>query len=99
METMTTSAAVTINPADLEHLIGRVVKETVQEEFMRFFRTPNRPLLEYWIHEGPEDPEGDEQLLTEALAMIQQYGENREGWKTLEDFEAELAETANELPR
>ncbi len=101
METTTISSAVMINPTDLEHLIRRVVKEAVQEEFKRLFRAPNRSLLEYLIHEGPDDPAGDEQLLAEALTMTQQYQVNREGWKTLEEFEAELAEAeaAHELPR
>jgi hypothetical protein len=98
---MTSGAVVAINPTDLEQLIRRVVKEAVQEEFMRLFRAPNRALLEYWIHEGPDDPSGDDELLAEAMTMIQRYEENKEGWKTLEEFEAELAEaeTAHELPR
>lgn len=99
MEITTSEAAVTIRPTDLESLIRRVVKEAVQEEFTRLFRAPTRSLLEYLMHEGPEDPAGDEQLLTEALTMIQKYEVNREGWKTLEEFEAELAEAADELPR
>jgi hypothetical protein len=99
MEITTSESAVTIRPTDLESLIRRVVKEAVQEEFTRLFRTPNRSLLEYLVHEGPDDPAGDEQLLAEAMTMIQQYEVNQEGWKTLEEFEAELAETAHELPR
>ncbi len=101
METMTTGAVVAITTRDLEHLIRRVVKEAVQEEFMRLFRAPNRALLEYWIHEGPDDPAGDDELLAEAMTMIRGYEENKEGWKTLEEFEAELteAEAAHELPR
>ena len=75
---------------DLEHLIRRVVKEAVQEEFARLMRPPNRALLEYWIHEGPDGPAGDEQLLAKALAAIEQYEKNPAGWKTLEEFEAEL---------
>lgn len=101
MEITASETTVTIRPSEFESLIRRVVKEAVQEEFTRLFRVPNRSLLEYLIHEGPNDSEGDEQLLAEALSMIQQYQVNREGWKTLEEFEAELAEagTANELPR
>ena len=101
MANATTGAAVVINPTDLEHLIRRTVKEAVHEEFARLLRTPNPSLLEYWVHEGPDDPAGDEQLLAEALAAIKQYETNPEGWKTLEEFEAELdeTETAHELPR
>jgi len=33
---------------------------------------------------------GDEELLAETLILIQQYEQNPEGWKALEEFEAEL---------
>jgi len=69
------------------------VKEAVHEEFTRLMRTPNRALLEYWIHEGPDDPAGDEQLLAEALTVIEQYEKNPDGWKILEEFEVELNTT------
>jgi len=100
MSTNTTEAAIIINLADLEHMIRRVVHEAVREELTRLLRTPDRSILEYWEHEGPDDPAGDEQLLAEALALIQQYEANPEGWKTLEEFQAELAEAeaAHELP-
>jgi len=52
-------------------------------------------ILGYWEHEGPDDPAGDAELLKEALAMIEQYGKNPAGWKTLEEFEAELAEATH----
>ncbi len=48
-------------------------------------------ILDYWEHEGPDDPTGDAELLKEALTMIEQYEKNPAGWKTLEEFEAELA--------
>jgi len=51
-----------------------------------------------WEHEGPDDPAGDAELLKEALTMIEQYAKNPAGWKTLEEFEAELAEAGHELP-
>ncbi len=100
MSTTAAEAAIVINLTDLENLIRRVVREAVREELTRLLRTPDRSILDYWEHEGPDDPAGDEQLLAEALVLIQQYEENPEGWKTLEEFEAELAEAeaAHELP-
>jgi len=98
MSATMTQATITIGLTDLEDLIHRTVQEAVREELVRLLRTPDRSILEYWEHEGPEDPAGDEELLAEALAMIQQYEENPEGWKTLEEFEAELAEAAHGLP-
>ena len=100
MGATTTEAAITISLTDLEALIRRVTREVVREELTRLLRTPDRSILEYWEHEGPDDPAGDEQLLAEALALIQQYEEDPAGWKTLEEFEAELAEAeaAHELP-
>ncbi len=100
MSTPTTQAVVTIALADLESIIQRTVKQAMREELVRLFRSPDRSALDYWEHEGPEDPAGDEELLTEALATIEQYERNPEGWKTLEEFEAELAEAegSHELP-
>ena len=91
MSTTATEAAIIINLTDLENLIRRVVREAVREELTRLLRTPDRSILDYWEHEGPDDPAGDEQLLAEALVLIQQYEENPEGWKTLEEFESDLA--------
>ncbi len=48
-----------------------------------------------WEHEGPDDPAGDAELLKEALTMIEQYTKNPAGWKTLEEFEAELVEATH----
>ena len=91
MSTTATEAAIIINLTDLENLIRRVVREAVREELTRLLRTPDRSILDYWEHEGPDDPAGDEQLLAEALVLIQQYEENPEGSKTLEEFESDLA--------
>ncbi|NUO83571.1 hypothetical protein HUU05_26145 [candidate division KSB1 bacterium] len=92
----TPSTNISVNPFDLESLIRRVVRE----EVMHLLRKPNRAVVEYWEHEGPDDPAGDQQLLNDALALLQKYETNREGWKTLEEFEAELAEAEvkDELP-
>ncbi len=85
------------NASDLENLIRRVVRE----EILHLLRRPNRAVIDYWEHEGPDDPIGDQQLLADALALLQKYETNRTGWKTLEEFEAELAEAEvkHELPR
>ena len=53
-----------------------------------------------WEQEGPNDPAGDERLLRDAIAVLQQYGDKPEDWMSWEAFEAELdrAEAAGELP-
>jgi hypothetical protein len=96
MSTNVTEAAITISLTDLENLIRRVVRE----ELTRLSHASALSILDDWSHEGPDDPAGDEELLTEALTMIEQYEKNPEGWKTLEEFEAKLAraEAAHELP-
>jgi len=92
MSATTTQANITISLNDLEGMIQRTVQQAVREELTRLLRTPDRSILDYWEHEGPDDPVGDAELLKEALAMIEQYEKNPAGWKTLEEFEAELAE-------
>ena len=91
---------VTISLVDLESLIRRVVRQTVHDEFARLLRKPDRLVLEYWEHEGPDDSGGDEELLAEALEMISQHAQDATGWKTLGEFESELAqaEALHELP-
>jgi len=79
-------ATITISLTDLENLIQRVVKEAVREELARALRRPSRAILEYWEHEGPDDPAGDEALLQDALALIERYEKDPQGWTTLEDF-------------
>jgi hypothetical protein len=96
MKSTKTQATITISLADLEAMMRRVVRE----ELARLLRAPSRDILNDWSQEGPEDLEGDEHLLRDALELIKRYGENPVGWKTLEEFEAELAqaEAAHELP-
>ena len=90
------SQMVVINPADLENLIRRVVRE----ELIRLLRTPVREILEDWEQEGPDDSAEDELLLGEALATLHAYADKPEAWLSWEEFEAELdrAESAGELP-
>ena len=77
-----------------------MVQETVPEDMARLLQTPPSEWIEHWLHEGPDDPDGDAKLLAEALEIRKQYRQSREGWKTLDEFEAELerAETKSELP-
>jgi len=85
MSTTTAKAAIT-TLTDLEALMRRVVRE----ELTRLLPSPEPSILEDWSHEGPEDPAGDEELLAEALVMSQQYKKSKAGWKSWEEFKAEL---------
>lgn len=67
------------------------VRAAVCEEMKRAFGTPLRKLMEEWEHQGPYDPEGDDLLLADALKIIEKYKDDRSGWVTLEELEAELA--------
>lgn len=83
------------------------VRAAVCEEMKRAFGLPLRKLLEEWEHQGPYDPEGDDLLLADALEIIEKYKDDRSGFITLEELEAELAAEAaaeskakaDELPR
>ena len=85
-----------VDPLELESLVRRVVHQE-----LRKLLEPSRPkILDDWSQEGPEDPEGDEQLLREALATRSKYRDHPEDWIEWGDAEAELdrAEAAGELP-
>lgn len=77
---------ITLSPTDLESLIRRVV----HEEITHLLQTPVRSILENWEHEGPNDPKGDEVLLGQALAVLEQYGNKPDAWTSWEKFEREL---------
>jgi tRNA A37 threonylcarbamoyladenosine dehydratase len=91
---------VTISVADLEAIIQRTVRETVREELRRLFYQNLPAIRHYLLHEGPDDPEGDEQLLQEALETLEYINAHPESVQSWEEFEAELdrAEAAGELP-
>jgi hypothetical protein len=91
-----TQTTIPVSPADLETLIRRVVRE----EIIRLLRVPARSILEDWKQEGPDDPAGDDLLLSEALAVLQEYENKPDAWMRWEDFEAELDEAgaAGALP-
>src|SRR5262245_21956454 len=99
MSATPTEATITISLTDFENLLRRIVRETVREEMARLLRRPT-PILEDWRHEGPEDPEGDEELTADALALLEQYQDDAAAWMSWEEFKAELtrAEAAGELP-
>ena len=95
MNTYPNSTVNNVQLGDLEQIIRTAVRQEVQAEFARLLHTPSPVVLEYWLHEGPEDESGDEELVTEALEMLRAYQSDKSGWMSLEDFEAELAR--NEL--
>jgi hypothetical protein len=75
-----------ISSNELEAFVRRVVRE----EIARLLHAPVRSILIAQSQEGPDDPAGDELLLREALAVLQEYGDKPEAWMDWEDFEAEL---------
>lgn len=87
----------TISVAELEALIRRVVREELARLVQQ--QAPDS-ILDDWSHEGPEDPEGDQELLEEALAALAYAKAHPETLRRWEDVQAELdrAETAGELP-
>ena len=104
MSTATVRTTVSIGLPDLEDLMRRVVREVVREELLRLphpaTRTITPSILNDWSQEGPDDPAGDDELLGEAMVVLDKYGEKPETWITWEDFEVELdrAEARCELP-
>ncbi|NJP07958.1 MAG: hypothetical protein HC837_21215 [Chloroflexaceae bacterium] len=90
---------VTISIADLEAIIQRTVRETVREELRRLLYQHLPAIRHYLLHEGPDDPEGDEELLQEALEILATTPPD--AWVSLDDFEAALdrAEAAGEVSR
>jgi hypothetical protein len=86
---------VTISVAELEEIVQRAVRE----ELRRLLRQHLPAMRHYLLHEGPDDPEGDAQLLQEALEIL--ANTPSDAWVSLEDFEAELdrAEAAGEVSR
>jgi hypothetical protein len=85
-------ATVSVSLSDLESLMRRVIREELA-------RQRQQEILEDRTHEGPDDPEGDEDLLRDALAASQEYRTSKEGWLRWEDFEAKIerAEAAGGL--
>jgi hypothetical protein len=89
----TQRSVVSVSLHDLESLVRRVIREELA-------RQRQLDILDDWSHEGPDDPEGDENLLRDALVASQEYRASKEGWLSWEEFEAaiERAEATGELP-
>jgi hypothetical protein len=96
LQTKSEQTTITLSPTDLETLIRRVERE----ELSRLVQSEKPSILDDWSHESPDDPEGDAELLQEALAAIEAFGHQPETWSSWEDFQAELrrTEAAGELP-
>lgn len=76
---------ISLGPGELEALVRRVMRE----ELIRLLGSPLRSILEDWRQEGPDNPAEDELLLSEALAVLQQYGDEPEAWTNWKDFAAD----------
>jgi hypothetical protein len=85
------SSQIAVNLNDLENLIRRVVRK----ELIRARRQPS--ILDDWSQEEPDDSAGDEQVLREALPVLEQYHAGRAGWKTLEEIESESTDSPSAL--
>lgn len=91
-----TETTIPLSMVDLEALMRRVVREELQ----RLARMRPTSIVDDWRHEGPDDPAGDQELLSEALAVLDQYANDSDAWRSWDDFKAELerAEASGELP-
>jgi len=89
-------ATITISLSELTALI----RQAVHEEFEKHAHRLRPPILDDWDQEGPDDPEGDAELLAEALKEHEHYRLHPETLTDWEDFKAELklAEERGELP-
>ncbi len=77
---------ITISLADLEAMIRRVMRE----EFDRCLPST----VDDWSQAGPDDPGGDEELLADALIVLEQYGDKPEIWAKWKDFETKALKAA-----
>lgn len=98
METATENT-VTISVPELEAIIQRIVKETMREELSHWFSAQNGAWFEFWTQEGEDDPAEEEEIVKDAMEILRQREVDKTGWKSLEEFEAELAAMSDELPR
>lgn len=89
----------TLSLTEMEAFIRRIVREVVHEELVRLMQHPPPSIAADWAHEGPDDPDGDDLLLAEALAARERYRANPQEAMDWEAFKAELraAEAAGEL--
>lgn len=94
-QTMSPASAASLTVPELEALIRRVVRE----ELARLLRQ-QPSILDDWSQEGPDDPAGDQALLSEVLAQIEREKATPAARIPWEEAKAELdrAEAAGELP-
>lgn len=94
MSTDTLELTVQIPNESLEQLVRRIVRE----ELLRLVER-ELPISENWQHEGEVDMAGDEMLLAEALAVLEEFADQPDAWTDWADFEAKLdrAEVEGEL--
>lgn len=98
MET-TTENTVTISVPELEAIIQRIVRTAVREELSNWFSAQNDAWFEFWTREGEDDPAEEEEIVKDAMEILRQREVDKTGWKSLEEFEAELAAMSDELSR
>lgn len=81
---------------DLETLVRRLVRE----ELAVFFKTAVRSADETGHPKEIQRSADDDLALREALAVLNEHGQNPAAWMAWADFETELAraEAAGELP-
>jgi hypothetical protein len=94
-----TENTVTISVPELEAIIQRIVQTAVREELSRWFDAQNNAWFEFWTQEGEDDPAEEEEIVKDAVEILRQREVDKTGWKSLKEFEAELAAMSNELPR
>lgn len=84
----------------VEEVVDKAVHKAVRQELQGAKLTKPLTIGEDWSHEGPDDPEGDAELLAEALITMEKYKTDKSGWMSWDEFKAELerAEAAGELP-
>lgn len=72
----------------VEEAVGKAVHNAVQKELQQAKLTRPLTIGEDWSHEGPDDPEGDAELLAEALVAMEEYKKHPERLMNWEDFQS-----------
>jgi len=88
--------SVELDSQELERMIRRIVREEVSA----LLRPAGRTILDEWTQEGPDDAEGDAELLLSALSILRQHEDEISAWMDWEEFEGQLArmEGSGDLP-
>jgi hypothetical protein len=89
-------SSIHLDSQELERMIRRIVREEVSD----LLRPAVRSILDDWNQEGPEDAEGDAELLLSALSILRENEDRIDAWMRWEDFEEDLAarEGTGDLP-